>query len=60
MNFIVESEQGEDGRWLADVVEIPGALAYDTTREEAGANLKSLALRIVADRLCTESSRDHR
>jgi predicted RNase H-like HicB family nuclease len=50
MNFRVELEQEEDGRWIAEVVEIPGALAYGTTREEAGANVRSLALRIVADR----------
>ena len=50
MTRVVEFEQEEDGRWIAEVVEIPGALAYGTTREEAGANIRSLALRIVADR----------
>ena len=51
MNFIVELEQEEDGRWIAEVVEIPGALAYGQTQEEALARVEALALRVVADRL---------
>jgi predicted RNase H-like HicB family nuclease len=51
MNLIVELEQEEDGRWIAEVVEIPGALAYGRTQEEAMARVEALALRVVADRL---------
>ncbi|HLF84896.1 MAG TPA: type II toxin-antitoxin system HicB family antitoxin [Blastocatellia bacterium] len=51
MNFIVEFEQEEDGRWIAEVIEIPGALAYGKTQEEAMARVEALALRVVADRL---------
>ena len=51
MNFIVELEQEEDGRWIAEVVEIPGALAYGKTQGEAMARVEALALRVVADRL---------
>lgn len=51
MNFIVELEQEEDGRWIAEVVEIPGAMAYGKTQEEAIARAEALALRVVADRL---------
>jgi predicted RNase H-like HicB family nuclease len=51
MNFIVELEQEEDGRWIAEVVEIPGALAYGKTQEEAMARVEALALRVAADRL---------
>ena len=51
MNLIVELEQEEDGRWIAEVVQIPGALAYGRTQEEAMARVEALALRIVADRL---------
>ena len=51
MNFIVELEQEEDGRWIAEVVEIPGAMAYGRTQEEAMARAEALALRVVADRL---------
>jgi predicted RNase H-like HicB family nuclease len=51
MNFIVALEQEEDGRWIAEVVEIPGALAYGMTQEEARTNVSALALTVVADRL---------
>ena len=51
MNFKVELEQEEDGRWIAEVVEMPGALAYGRTQEEAMARVEALALRVVADRL---------
>ena len=51
MVFRVEIEQETDGRWLAEVIELPGVLAYGQTREEALAKAKALALRVVADRL---------
>ncbi len=49
MNFTIEYEQEEDGRWLAEVLEIPGALAYGQTRQEAVAKVQVLALRVLAD-----------
>jgi len=51
MDFVVEVEQEEGGRWIAEVVEIPGAMAYARTQEEAIARAEALALRVVADRL---------
>jgi predicted RNase H-like HicB family nuclease len=51
MNFTVELEQEEDGRWIAEVIEIPGALAYGRTQDEALSRVEALALRVVADRL---------
>ncbi len=51
MKFTVEYEQETDGRWLAEVKELPGALAYGETPEQAVANAQALALRVVADRL---------
>lgn len=51
MTFKVEIEQEEDGRWIAEVVELPGVLAYGRTPEEARAKVQALALRVVADRL---------
>jgi predicted RNase H-like HicB family nuclease len=51
MNLVVELEQEVDGRWIAEVVEIPGAMAYGKTQEEAMARAEALALRVVADRL---------
>lgn len=51
MKFRVELEQEEDGRWIAEVVDLPGVLAYGSTSEEAQAKVQALALRVVADRL---------
>ena len=51
MNLIVEVEQEEDGRWLAEVPELPGVMAYGHSREEAIAYAQALALRVLADRL---------
>lgn len=51
MDFTVECEQEEDGRWMAEVLEIPGALVYGQSQQEAIAKVKALALRVLADRL---------
>lgn len=47
----IETEQENDGRWIAEIAAIPGALAYGRTEDEAVANVKALALRVIADRL---------
>ena len=47
----IEIEREDDGRWLAEVMELPGALAYGRSRDEAAAHAKALALRVIADRL---------
>jgi predicted RNase H-like HicB family nuclease len=47
----VEVEREEDGRWLAEVPELPGVLAYGVSAPEAQARVQALALRVVADRL---------
>ena len=47
----VEIEQEEDGRWLTEIPDLPGVMAYGATREEAVARAKALALRVLADRL---------
>jgi len=51
MVLTVELEQEDDGRWIAEVVELPGVLAYGPSAQEAIAKAKALALRVVADRL---------
>jgi predicted RNase H-like HicB family nuclease len=51
MNFTIEIEREEDGRWIAEVTELPGVLVYGQTREEAIAKVQALALHVVADRL---------
>jgi len=49
--FQIEFEQEEDGRWIAEVSDLSGVLAYGATREEALAAVQALALRVLADRL---------
>ena len=50
-NLNIETEQEEDGRWIAEVVEIPGAMAYGSTLHEATAKVQALALRVLPERL---------
>jgi len=47
----IELELEEDGRWIAEVPDLPGVLAYAPTREKAIARVEALALRILAQRL---------
>ena len=56
MNFDIEFEQEEDGRWIAEIPEIPGALVYGATPLQAGARAKALALRVLAERMENEVS----
>ena len=49
LRFIVEIERETDGRWIAEIPEIPGALAYGVTKEEAVSKAYAIALRAVAD-----------
>ena len=51
MNLSVELEQEEDSRWIAEVPDLPGVLAYGASREEALAHVQALALRVLAERL---------
>ena len=50
MQFTIETEQETDGRWIAEVPEISGAMQYGDTREQAIARAEALALRVVAER----------
>ncbi len=49
MTLRVEIEEEVDGRWIAEVMDLPGVLAYGKTPEEAKAKVQALALRVVAD-----------
>jgi predicted RNase H-like HicB family nuclease len=51
LTFLIDVERETDGRWLAEVLELPGVLAYGGSPEEARARVRALALRVVADRL---------
>ena len=49
--FTIELEQEDDARWIAEVMEIPGAMVYGSTTEEAMARVQALALRVLAERV---------
>jgi len=51
MNLSIDSEQEEDGRWLAEVPQLPGVLAYGRNGEESLSRAQVLALRVPAERL---------
>jgi len=51
MQLSIEVEQEEDGRWLSEIPELPGVLAYGQTRSEAILRAQVLALRVLADRI---------
>lgn len=51
MNLTIDLEQEEDGRWIAEVLELPGVLAYGMTQAEAIATVQALALRVIADKI---------
>ena len=51
VQLTIECEQEDDGRWLAEVPELAGVLAYGATRDEATAAAQVLALRVIAERL---------
>jgi predicted RNase H-like HicB family nuclease len=47
----IELEREEDGRWIAEIPDLPGVMLYGQSREEAISKVKALALRVLADRL---------
>ena len=51
ITFKVETEREDDGRWLAEVLELPGVLAYGDSAQVAVAKVQALALRVIAERL---------
>jgi predicted RNase H-like HicB family nuclease len=51
MNFTLECEQEVDGRWIAEVPELPGVLSYGDSATDAMSKAEILALRVIAERL---------
>ncbi len=56
MNYSIEFEIEVDGRWIAEVPQLPGVMVYGATREEAKARVEALALRVLADQIEKNSS----
>lgn len=59
MKYTLECEREDDGRFLAEVPELPGVLAYGKTADEAKAKAEALALRVLADRLDFQEAKAH-
>ena len=51
MHFKIEIEREDDGRWIAEVPELPGVMTYGQSTDEAMAHVQALALRVLAERL---------
>jgi predicted RNase H-like HicB family nuclease len=49
--YKIETERETDGRWIAEIVDVPGVMAYGATENEAKASAQALALRVLADRI---------
>lgn len=51
LQFKIETEREEDGRWIAEVIDLPGALVYGRTQDDAISKAQALGLRVLADRI---------
>ena len=51
MHLSIEIDREDDGRWIAEALELPGVLTYGETREEAISNAERLAIEVIADRI---------
>ena len=50
ITYSVDVEQETDGRWIAEIADLPGVMVYGATADEVRAKVQALALRVVADR----------
>ncbi len=51
MNLTIDLDREEDGRWIAEALELPGVMCYGQTRDEAISNVERLAIEVIADRI---------
>ena len=56
MDYTIEFQQEDDGRWIAEIATLPGVLAYGTTMADAECKVEALALRVLADKIERENS----
>jgi predicted RNase H-like HicB family nuclease len=55
MNYEIEFELEDDGRWIAEIPSLPGVMAYGVTRNEAESKVEAMALRVIADSIERDS-----
>jgi predicted RNase H-like HicB family nuclease len=51
VKLTIELDREEDGRWIAETIELPGVMCYGHTRDEAISNAERLAIEVIADRI---------
>jgi len=51
VNLTIELDREEDGRWIAEIPNLPGVMVYGKTKPEAIRSVRALALRVLADRV---------
>ena len=51
MKLSIEIDREQDGRWIADIPELPGVMVYGSSKQEATDKVKALALHVIADRM---------
>ena len=60
MDYRIEFDREEDGRWIAEIDALPGVMAYGDSKQEAQSKVQAIALRVIADKLDRErSTTDH-
>jgi predicted RNase H-like HicB family nuclease len=60
MEFQIEFEQEDDGRWIAEIVSLPGVMAYGVSKSEAESKVEAMAFRVLADRMERDNTTMHR
>jgi predicted RNase H-like HicB family nuclease len=56
MNYEIEFEREDDGRWIAEIAALPGVMAYGASKIEAESRVEAMALRVIADRMESEQA----
>jgi predicted RNase H-like HicB family nuclease len=51
LDFQIEFDREDDGRWIAEIPALPGVMAYGDSKHEAESKVQAIALRVIADRL---------
>jgi len=56
MNFAIEFDREDDGRWIAEIPALPGVMAYGVSKADAESKVEAMALRVVADKIERDNS----
>jgi len=54
VKLTIDLDREDDGRWIADALELPGVMCYGRTRDEAISNTERLAIEVIADRIANQ------